>query len=150
MQETCNQTNEFLNEILSGMNFNLTSSSSVTEDGCLFNISGEDTSYLLAENGEMLDALEVVLFQIFGREMDRSQRFTCDADGFRSTRKAELQAMAKFAAMNVRKEGRPFTFGKLNSTERRVIHMTLQEEEDLITESVGDGRDRRLQIRSKY
>lgn len=150
MQETCDRTNDFLNEILSDMKFDLSSAGSVTEDGCLFNISGEDASYLLAENGEMLDALEVVLFQIFGRDMDRSQRFTCDADGFRSTRKAELQAMARFAAMNVRKESRPFTFGKLNSTERRIIHMTLQEEEDLITESVGDGRDRRLQVRTKY
>lgn len=150
MQETCDRTNEFLNELLADMKFDLKSSGSVAEDGCLFNIGGEDASYLLAENGEMLDALEVVLFQIFGRDMDRSQRFTCDADGFRSSRKAELQAMARFAAMNVRKEGRPFTFGKLNSTERRIIHMTLQAEEDLITESVGDGRDRRLQVRTKY
>ena len=150
MQETCERTNEFLNDLLVDMKFDLKSTASVTEDGCLFNLSGDDASYLLAENGEMLDALEVVLFQIFGRDMDRSQRFICDADGFRSSRKSELQAMARFAAMNVRKEGRPFTFGKLNSTERRIIHMTLQAEEDLITESVGDGRDRRLQVRTKY
>lgn len=150
MQEICERTNEFLNEVMADMGFDLKSTGSVTDDGCLFSISGDDSSYLLSENGEMLDALEVVLFQMFGREMDRSQRFTCDADGFRSSRKAELQAMARFAAMNVRKEGRPFTFGKLNSTERRVIHTTLQEEEDLITESVGDGRDRRLQVRTKY
>jgi spoIIIJ-associated protein len=149
MQEICNQTNEFLNGLFSDMKFDLSSNGSVTEEGCLFSISGDDTQYLLAENGEMLDALEVVLFQIFGRDLDRSQRFTCDADGFRSSRRAELQAMARFAAMNVRKEGRPFTFGKLNSTERRIIHMTLQLEEDLLTESVGDGRDRRLQVRLK-
>jgi spoIIIJ-associated protein len=113
------------------------------------NLRGDDISYLLSENGEMLDAFEVLLFQIYGREFDRSQRFTCDADGFRQSRKAELQAMARFAAQNVRKNGRPFTFGVLNSTERRVIHLTLQVEEDLITESVGDGRDRRLQVRLK-
>ena len=59
----------------------------------------------------------------------------------------ELHAMAKFAADQVRKNGKPFTFGVLNSTERRIIHMTLQKEEDLFTESVGDGRDRRLQVR---
>jgi spoIIIJ-associated protein len=57
--------------------------------------------------------------------------------------------MAHFAADNVRKNGRAFTFGKLNSTERRIIHLTLQVEEDLITESVGDGRERRLQVRLK-
>ena len=40
-------------------------------------------------------------------------------------------------------------FGVLNSTERRIIHMTLQKEEDLNTESVGMGRERRLQVSLK-
>jgi spoIIIJ-associated protein len=149
MTETCQQAEIFLTELLADMRFNLNVSSEWTDEGCMMNLSGNDTSLLLSENGEMLDAFEVILFQIYGREFDRSQRFICDADGFRQSRKAELQAMARFAAQNVRKNGRPFTFGKLNSTERRVIHLTLQAEEDLATESVGDGRDRRLQVRLK-
>ncbi|MGH9820137.1 MAG: R3H domain-containing nucleic acid-binding protein, partial [Pyrinomonadaceae bacterium] len=83
------------------------------------------------------------------RELDREHRFVVDAEGFRRTRKAELKAMAHFAADHVRKNGLPFTFGVLNSTERRIIHLTLQVEADLLTESVGDGRDRRLQVRLK-
>lgn len=149
MTETCQQAATFLTELLADMRFDLSVSSEWTDDGCMMNLSGGDVSLLLSENGEMLDAFEVVLFQIFGRDFDRSQRFICDADGFRQSRKAELQAMARFAAQNVRKNGRPFTFGKLNSTERRVIHLTLQAEEDLSTESVGEGRDRRLQVRLK-
>ena len=115
----------------------------------MLNLSGEDSHFALAENGELLDAFEVVLFQAFGRELDREHRFVVDAEGFRQTRKSELQAMAKFAADQSRKNGRPFTFGVLNSTERRIIHMTLQAEDDLISESVGDGRERRLQVRVK-
>ena len=149
MTENCQQAETFLTEILADMRFNLTVSSEWNDDGCQMNLSGDDVPLLLSENGEMLDAFEVILFQIYGRDFDRSQRFICDADGFRQSRKAELQAMARFAAQNVRKSGRPFTFGKLNSTERRVIHLTLQAEEDLATESVGDGRDRRLQVRLK-
>jgi spoIIIJ-associated protein len=149
MEETCQQAEVFLTELLGDMRFDLKVTSEWTDEGCLLNLKGDDVHYLLSENGEMLDAFEVILFQIFGRSLDRSHRFVCDADGFRRTRKAELQAMARFAAQNVRKSGRPFTFGKLNSTERRVIHLTLQVEEDLVTESVGDGRDRRLQVRLK-
>lgn len=149
MEEICQNANEFLNNLFADLGFDLKASARISEDGCLFDITGTDVDLLLTENGEMLDALEVILFQSFGRELDRSQRFTCDADGFRQGRKSELQAMARFAAMTVRKEGRPFTFGLLNSTERRIIHTSLQEEEDLITESVGVGRDRRLQVRLK-
>ena len=149
MNETCQKAEEFLTDILSDMRFDLRVSSEMSDEGCVLNLSGVDAPLLLTENGEMLDAFETLLFQIYGRELDRSQRFVCDADGFRRSRKAELQAMARFAAQNVRKNDRPFTFGVLNSTERRVIHLTLQEESDLITESVGAGRDRRLQVRLK-
>lgn len=149
MNEICQNAEKFLSEVIADMRFDLSVSSEWTDEGCLLNLSGEDAHYALAENGELLDALEVVLFQAYGRELDREHRFVVDAEGFRRTRKAELQAMARFAADNVRKNDRPFTFGKLNSTERRIIHMTLQAEEDLTTESVGDGRDRRLQVRLK-
>ena len=149
MNETCQKAEEFLTDILSEMRFDVSVLSEMSDEGCVLNLSGVDAPLLLTENGEMLDAFETLLFQIYGRELDRSQRFVCDADGFRKSRKAELQAMARFAAQNVRKNDRPFTFGVLNSTERRVIHLTLQEESDLITESVGAGRDRRLQVRLK-
>lgn len=149
MNEICQNAEQFLTELIGEMHFNLSVSSEWTDEGCLFDLSGEDSAFLLSENGEMLDAFETILFQIYGRELDRQHRFICDAEGFRRTRKAELQAMARFAAGHVRKNGRPFTFGKLNSTERRIIHLTLQEEEDLLTESVGDGRERRLQVRLK-
>lgn len=149
MNEICQQAETFLTDILNDFRFNLSVTSNWAEDGCTLNLKGEDTPYLLNENGEMLDAFETLLFQIYGRELERTQRFICDADGFRQTRKAELQAMARFAAQNVRKNDRPFTFGVLNSTERRIIHLTLQEEPDLLTESVGSGRDRRLQVRLK-
>ena len=149
MNENCQNAEKFLSELVSDLRFNLSVSSEWSDEGCLLNLSGEDVPFLLNENGEMLDAFEVLLFQIYGREFERTQRFICDADGFRQSRKAELQAMARFAAQNVRKNGRPFTFGVLNSTERRIIHLTLQVEDDLLTESVGVGRERRLQVRLK-
>jgi spoIIIJ-associated protein len=149
MNETCQNAEKFLTDLVTSLRFDLSVSSEWTDEGCVLNLQGEDAHFLLTENGEMLDALETLLFQIYGRELDREHRFICDADGFRKTRKAELQAMARFAAENVRKTGRPFTFGVLNSTERRVIHLTLQNEEDLASESVGAGRERRLQVSLK-
>lgn len=149
MKEVCQNAKDFLSEILTEMKFDVKISDEWTDEGCVLNFEGDDSSFLLSENGELLDALETLLFQIYGKQLDREHRFICDADGFRKTRKSELQAMARFAAQNVRKNGLPFTFGVLNSTERRVIHLTLQTEEDLFSESIGDGKDRRLQVRLK-
>src|SRR5688500_7918971 len=149
MNETCENAQKFLSEIVSDLGFDLTVTAEWTDEGCWLDLRGEDSHLALAENGELLDAFEVLLFQSMGRSLDRQHRFVVDADGFRQTRKAELHAMAKFAANQVRKNGVPFTFGVLNSTERRVIHLSLQQEDDLLTESVGEGRDRRLQVRLK-
>ena len=149
MSEIQTKSIDFLTELFDEMRFDLNVSAAKTDEGYLFDLKGNDVPFLLNESGEMLDALETILFQIYGKEIERSERFVCDADGFRQTRKAELQAMARFAANHVRKNGRPFTFGKLNATERRIIHLTLQSETDLATESVGDGRERRLQVRLK-
>jgi len=149
MNEVCQKAQEFLTEIVTGLSFNLTVSAEWTNEGCLLNLQGADIPFLLSENGEMLDAFEALLFQIYGRTLERTERFVCDADGFRRTRRAELQAMARFAAQNVRKNSKSFTFGKLNSTERRLIHLTLQEETDLVTRSVGDGNERRLEVSLK-
>lgn len=147
MNQTCENATEFLSGVVKDLRLDLSVTCEWTDEGCVINLSGEDSHYALTENGELLDAFEVLLFQLYGRDLDREHRFIVDAEGFRATRKAELHAMARFAAEQVRKNGRPFTFGVLNSTERRIIHLTLQKEADLFTESVGDGRERRLQVR---
>ncbi len=150
MKEICQNAEEFLTGLIADFGFDLDVASEWDDaEGCILNISGEDVSFVLSENGELLDAFETLLFQVYGREIDREHRFICDAEGFRKTRKAELHAMAKYAAESVREKGIPFTFGVLNSTERRAIHLALQDVDDLTTESVGEGRDRRLQIKLK-
>lgn len=140
---------DFINSLFADFGFDLQAIEEHTKEGILLDITGKDAGLLHNENGELLDALETLLFQVFGRELPKEERFVVDADGFRQTRKTELLAMARFAADSVRKSGRAFTFGTLTSNERRIIHTTLQQEEDLHTESVGEGRMRRLQVSLK-
>jgi spoIIIJ-associated protein len=68
---------------------------------------------------------------------------------FRARRVAELQAMAQLAAERVRTSGVAFTFGPMDASERRVIHLALAQETDLHTESVGEGNARRLKVSLK-
>lgn len=149
MSDVCERSEEFLEDLFDDMGLELEPDAEWTDEGCYINLTGKDVELAVAENAELLDAVETLLFQMYGRELEREHRFVCDADGFRKTRKAELHAMARFAADQVRKSGRPFTFGVLTSTERRIIHMSLREADDLLTESVGAGRERRLQISPK-
>ena len=97
----------------------------------------------------MLSALDHLINQAFGRALPPGERIVCDVQNFRATREAELRAMARHAAERVRTTQTAFTFGPMNSNERRVIHLSLAEEPDLHTESIGEGNARRLKVSPK-
>lgn len=149
MNEVCTQAQEFLNTIFNGVGFNLRATVEETASGCLLNMDGEDSSLLLNEGGELLEALQHLANQAYGRLLPQGERIVCDVQDFRSTREAELRAMARHAAERVRATGTSFTFGPMNSNERRVIHLSLAEENDLSTESIGEGTARRLKVSLK-
>jgi spoIIIJ-associated protein len=149
MKEACQQSQDFLNTVFNGAGLDLRATLKETDDGCLLNIDGGDTSFLLNEGGELLEALQHLVNQAFSRTLPKGERIVCDVEDFRATREAELRAMARHAAERVRATSTAFTFGPMNSNERRVIHLALAEEADLHTESVGEGAARRLKVSLK-
>ena len=146
MDETCVKAGDFLRTLFesSGLRLEVTVKESPTE--CLLDLSGADTELLQAEGAELLQAVQHLVTQAYGRKLAEGQRLFCDVEGFRATREAELRAMANLAADRVRTTGTPFVFGEMNSNERRIIHLTLAECDDLYTESVGEGADRKLRV----
>jgi spoIIIJ-associated protein len=149
MQETCTKAQELANAIFRGAHLDLQATAAEFEQGCLLSIDGADNGLLLNQGGELLDALQQILNQAFGRDLPKGQRIVCDADNYRAARDAELKAMAQHAARQVRTTSSAFVFGPMDANERRVIHLTLAEEADLHTESIGDGNARRLRVSPK-
>lgn len=149
MNEACPQAQTFLNDIFVGCQLDLNAQVAESAEGCLLELDGEDASLLRSEGGELLSALEHLVNQAFGRSLPHGSRFVCDVENFRATREAELRAMARHAAERVRTTRTAFTFGPMNSNERRVIHTSLADEPDLHTESIGEGNARRLKVTLK-
>jgi spoIIIJ-associated protein len=149
MQEACTRAGTFLESLFQGTGLNITVAVSETPTECLLDLSGPDAELLQAEGAELLQAVQHLVNQAFGRTLPADQRLICDVEGFRATREAELRAMANLAADRVRSTGAPFVFGEMNSSERRIIHLTLANCEDLFTESVGDGPGRKLRVALK-
>ncbi|MGI9106743.1 MAG: protein jag [Pyrinomonadaceae bacterium] len=149
MNEICQQAQTFLNDVFSGSKLDLSAQAVESAEGCLLELDGEDANLLRSEGGELLSALEHLVNQAFGRSLPQGERFICDVQNFRATREAELRAMGRHAAERVRTTGSAFTFGPMNSNERRIIHLSLAEEPDLHTESIGEGSARRLKVSPK-
>jgi spoIIIJ-associated protein len=149
MQDTCTKAGSFLESLFQGTGLNITVAITEKPTECLLDLSGPDAELLQLEGGELLQAVQHLINQAFGRTLPEGQRLVCDVEGFRATREAELRAMANLAAERVRTTRAPFVFGEMNSNERRIIHLTLAQCEDLYTESVGDGSARKLRVALK-
>jgi spoIIIJ-associated protein len=149
MSEACNSASDLLNSVFERTGFDLTATAQESSAGCFLDIKGSDTQLLLSQGGEVLDALQHLLNQAFGRALGKEQRIVCDVEGYRAGREAELHAMAMHAAQKVRSTATPFLFGPMDPNERRVIHLSLSTEADLQTESVGEGNARRLKVSLK-
>jgi len=149
MNEICTRAEELLNSIFETAGFDVQASASESDDGCLLAINGSDSGLLLNQGGELLDALQQILNQAMGRNLPKGQRIVCDVNNYRAARESELRAMADHAARQVRATSAAFVFGPMEASERRVIHMSLADQEDLVTESIGEGNSRRLRVSPK-
>lgn len=149
MREIYQQAQQFLDDIFDHAGFELRATAGESEGGCTLNIDGPDSALVRNEGGELLDALEHFVNQAFTHDLPQGERFVCDVDSFRALRETELRAMARHAAERVLGSGVPFTFGPMSANERRIIHLTLADNESLTTESVGEGNLRRLMVSLK-
>ena len=149
MNEVCQQAEQLLNSIFESARFDVRAAASESDLGCTLSIEGADCGLLLNQGGELLDALQQILNQAYGRNLPKGQRIICDADNYRAARESELRAMADHAARQVRATSSPFVFGPMDASERRVIHLSLAEQDDLVTESIGEGNARRLRVTLK-
>ena len=146
MTEVSQQAAQYLADVFEATGLQLRVAVKQGVGGEVLDIEGKDAELLQAQTGELLEALQHLLNQVFGRSLTDRARLVCDVNGFRATREAELQAMANLAANRVRQTGVPFTFEPMSANERRIIHLTLADNADLATESIGEGSERKLRI----
>ena len=117
------------------------------DEALLVRVVGKDREFFLEPEGkaEVLQATEHLLLRLYGAQLQpRVVRLT--GDGFRERRDEALAAEAHRVAAEVRASGEPHTMPRLNSYERRVVHMALSEEPGITTSSAGEGAERRLTV----
>ena len=146
MSNVPQEAGDFLEKVFESAGLDLSVAVREGLTGPVLDLDGDDAELLQSQTGELLEALQHISNQVFGRSLESGERLVCDVRGFRATREAELQAMANLAASRVRQSGIAFTFEPMNANERRIIHLTLGDSEDLFTESIGEGADRKLRI----
>jgi spoIIIJ-associated protein len=118
-------------------------------DELLFELIGDDVEPLLANKGEGLTGLEVLVGRIASKRLGRPVHPRLDAEGFRAHRKDALEDLAQQSAAEVRRTRRPQLLPPLSPWERRLVHLALAEDPEVETESEGEGFLKRVEVRLK-
>lgn len=109
-------------------------------------VSDEHQELLVSQEGRVLDSLQYLLRKIISKKVSGRIQLTIDVGDFREKRYQELQDRAiEFAAL-VKQDGKTQVIPSLNPSERRIVHVALQDDPDIRSRSVGEGLFKKVLI----
>ena len=106
-------------------------------DNIRVELTGDGGEMLLRRKAEALDALQQIVNTAFRRELKDDRSFVVDCMDYRKAKDAELRQMARFMMEKAKTAG-PQEMGPLNPYARRLVHLTVAEDPEMSSESIGD------------
>jgi spoIIIJ-associated protein len=111
-------------------------------------VLGPDLGALIGRGGENLVALQQITSAITSRRVGRTVHVPLDIEGYRRRREEQLREIARRVASRVKASGQAVTLEPMLAYERRIVHLAVQEQPGIKTESVGMDPNRRVVISS--
>lgn len=112
-------------------------------------LNTKDTGVVIGYHGDTLEGLQLVLALCVARKLGRFIRISIDVGDYKKNRTEWLKTLALETKARVLAENKEMIIPELKSWERRVVHLLLQEDKEVISESQGEGRDRVLVVKPK-
>lgn len=135
-----------LQQILDAITTDATIVIEESADRMIFNIQGGNPAVLIGKRGQTLEALQYIVEKIVNKNREQRVRIQIDVEGYLENRKQSLQRMAVRLSEKVKRTGKPATMGQMNAHDRRIVHITLKDDNAVRTQSMGDGFLRKLVI----
>ncbi len=129
---------KFLGDIFSAMHMEVRISSEITEEGYLLELEGEGLGILIGKRGQTLDALQYLTNLAANRGKEERIRIVIDVENYRRRRENTLRSLAKRLADKAIRMHQEVRLEPMNRHERKIIHMTLQENRRVTTYSDGE------------
>jgi spoIIIJ-associated protein len=129
--------------------FELVESKSGDEENIEVILNTKDTGVVIGYHGDTLEGLQLVLSLCVARTLGRFVRISIDVGDYKKNRTEFLKALADETKNRVLAEGREIAVPELKSWERRIVHLLLEKDGEVMSESQGEGRDRVLVVSPK-
>ncbi|MDD6310868.1 MAG: protein jag [Firmicutes bacterium] len=139
----------FLKEVTEKMGLSLDFTCREGDNVVYVEMKGKDSRTVIGKRGQTLDAIQYLTSLVINKDKDNYVKVVLDAENYRAKRQKTLEQLANRLAAKVVKTRRYVRLEPMNPYERKVIHATLQQNNNVITRSEGEEPYRRVIIELK-
>ncbi|WP_306511501.1 RNA-binding cell elongation regulator Jag/EloR [Dialister invisus] len=148
-EEAAEEAKRFLTGVFKGMKMDVQLEKMVSEERILFNLHGEGLGILIGKHGQTLDALQYLTNLAANKNFRHHYFVLLDVEDYRQRRRQTLESLAHRLADKVKRTGEEIRLEPMSAGDRRMIHLALQNDGAVSTESDGEAPYRCVVIRAK-
>ncbi|MDD4990369.1 MAG: hypothetical protein PHW31_03605 [Candidatus Pacebacteria bacterium] len=146
--ENLNKIKELIEEFFEKMTFPAGIESQEWEDNLLkVGLVSSEAQVLIGQQGKTLSDIQNILAKILRKQLSQEVFLDLDINNYKSDKKQRFCDLAQEAADEAISSGREKMLFPMAAFERRIIHTELAKRQDVTTESVGEGEERKVVIR---
>ena len=126
-----------LENLLTRLGFEVIIEETELETGSLLNVKTEDDpGRLIGRQGRTLSDLQYLTNRMLIVQDQEAPKVTVDVGNYRTENRESLVKQAQAAAEKARRWGEVVELDPMNAFDRRIVHQTLTDAEDVTTESI--------------
>lgn len=148
-KKVAEEAKTFLAGVFAGMHLVVTMECRMTEERIMINLVGDGLGILIGKHGQTLDALQYLTNLAAGKSFRHHYFILLDVENYRERRQDTLEALARRLAGKVKRTGEEVRLEPMAAGERRIIHLALQDDHAVSTDSEGEAPYRYVVIRPK-
>ncbi|MDE0483903.1 MAG: protein jag [Candidatus Poribacteria bacterium] len=145
-EDISNAPETVLKEMLTRIGINGEVESNLIEGSLHLNMVTDSPALLIGKHGQTLDAIERLLNCIVNKNALAKKKVFVNTEGYRERREQTLVDLAHQVAAKVKRTRQDVVLAPMSAKDRRVIHLTLQSDDNVSTFSQGEGDMRRIVI----
>jgi predicted RNA-binding protein Jag len=112
----------------------------------VFELKGRAAQALAGGDGRAVDALQLLMNQSAVRSDEDAIRVVLDVEGNTDAREEFLERLAQRVIRRAKESGRSVALDPMSPRDRRIIHITIREQDGMATMSKGEGRYRQVVV----
>ncbi len=147
MEESIRYAKKYLEDILSF--FGLNTDVYATSEDDVIELSVPSThlnGFLIGQKGDNMRSMQFLVSNALKNQGFEYTRVNVDIADYKKQRAQRLAEQAEDWMKKVKESGEPMELRPMNAADRRTVHKVAQEW-GLVSESIGEGRDRRIVLK---